>query len=463
MVPSTMLMLVLQGSLLVPQVPCLAAITEGGKIVRQHHQGHGQKTQRTLNKVTMDAHGRMQVNAASHPDRANVSSVAKVQEKYPFYHTTEQLRSEAKRLSKECGGHLSFKTLKDNGVEIDVVTVRNAEATPVNKVFILFGEHSRELISPESGLHFLRALCEDLPDVPQGSSLASAKKALEDSEFQMVLNANPNSRKLVEKGQYCLRVNENGVDLNRQYDEDWQPKAASFGDDTNPGPKPFSEPETRIFQKLMDAYNATTFLTVHSGTLGMYMPWAFDMESNAVTNAGPMKEVLTALDKDHCQCPFGAAGKEVGYPCPGTSLDYAYGKLSVPFAFAFEIHVNKAAVPALTRRWDETKKSGGASLLEKGHHLGHPHFRDFFGEYGSDFVGSSSLLSTVSEEASEMCFSQFNPATKDEYEKEVKNWAESYFEMSSMIAGKLRSKEVTKTKVARPADKAANSASTQVF
>ena len=39
--------------------------------------------------------------------------------------------------------------------------------------------------------------------------------------------------------------------------------------------------------------------------------------------------MLEVLDERYCKCPFGAAGKEVGYPAPGTCLDYAYGKLNI--------------------------------------------------------------------------------------------------------------------------------------
>ena len=38
----------------------------------------------------------------------------------------------------------------------------------------------------------------------------------------MILNANPKSRAKVEKGDYCLRENENGVDLNRNYKSHWK-------------------------------------------------------------------------------------------------------------------------------------------------------------------------------------------------------------------------------------------------
>ena len=158
-------------------------------------------------------------------------------------------------------------------------------------------------------------------------------------------------------------------------------------------------------------------LEVHSGTLGMYMPWAYDSQHLAKRNRGPMLSVLEdtrgvdqqgisatyrvagclrasftiadvkflfvlgrrpsllgwrpsllgvgsfsrrllfslhdstlhhwslaarcsppahrgfqELDSSHCKCPFGAAGKEVGYDCPGTSpLAFERIQCSKPF------------------------------------------------------------------------------------------------------------------------------------
>jgi len=37
---------------------------------------------------------------------------------------------------------------------------------------------------------------------------------------------------------------------------------------------------------------------------------------------------MTEIGEKHCgNCKIGAAGKEVGYLCPGTSLDYAYDQV----------------------------------------------------------------------------------------------------------------------------------------
>merc|ERR1719326_2152201 len=242
---------------------------------------------------------------------------------------------------------MTLETKSQEGRDIDVVTIKAPNTNPVNKNFLLFGEHARELISPESGLHFIKSLCGEtgLKD--------RAQAILQDSEFQIVVNGNPESRKHVEQDDFCLRVNPDGVDLNRNWDEKWQPSAALDPVDTNPGPSPFSEPETQVFKDLVSSYKPSNFLTIHSGTKGMYMPWAYDMQHLATRNQAAMMKILQDLDKDHCECPFGAAGKEVGYPCPGTCLDWVYEKLKTPYVFAFEIYANHGEDMSLKLRWKQ--------------------------------------------------------------------------------------------------------------
>merc|ERR1719240_2100918 len=250
------------------------------------------------------------------------------------------------------------------GYGVDVVTIKAPNSKPVNKNFLLFGEHARELISPESGLHFVKTLCGEVGDKERAAGI------LQDSEFQIVVNGNPASRKRVEQGDFCLRVNPDGVDLNRNWDEEWAP-STDMGVDTNPGPKPFSEPETQVFKELVSNYKPTNFLTIHSGTKGMYMPWAYDMEHLATRNQPAMMKILKALDKDHCECPFGAAGKEVGYPCPGTCLDWVYDKLQTPYAFAFEIYTNPDMNEMLKERFDEKMKEQGGAFYQAHSSLAH--------------------------------------------------------------------------------------------
>jgi hypothetical protein len=298
---------------------------------------------------------------------------------YPYYHTSDEITQEANDLQSRCNGKLTMQTVQGEGVAIDVATVKAPGTEPKNRMFVLFGEHARELISPETGIALLRTLCGagDLSLLQTKTKAKSADDYLQDTEFQIVLNGNPNSRRKVEQGDYCLRVNENGVDLNRNWDEKWEAEAMDFAN-TNPGPRPFSESETKIFKQLVSDYNPTTFLTIHSGTRGMYMPWAYDMQHLATRNQPEMMAILKQVDQDHCECPFGAAGKEVGYPCPGTCLDWVYDRVETPYSFAFEIYTSPDKDESLKSRWQEKLASGGAALIQEGHHLGHSHFKDLF-------------------------------------------------------------------------------------
>eukprot|EP00450_Noctiluca_scintillans_P006113 CAMPEP_0194483502 /NCGR_PEP_ID=MMETSP0253-20130528/5086_1 /TAXON_ID=2966 /ORGANISM="Noctiluca scintillans" /LENGTH=403 /DNA_ID=CAMNT_0039323169 /DNA_START=48 /DNA_END=1259 /DNA_ORIENTATION=- len=352
---------------------------------------------------------------------------------YPFYHTTKKINEELTDLATRCPG-MTLETRSSpsgtDAVELDVVTIKGGE-NAINKNFLLFGEHSRELISPESGLHFIKSLCgeTELSD--------RAAKALKTSEFQVVVNANPRSRKLVEEGDFCLRVNEDGVDLNRNWDEMWQGDAVMDPSDTNPGPKPFSEPETQILKSLVEEYRPTNFLTVHSGTRGMYMPWAFDMEHLADRNQLAMMEILEKLDSDYCQCPFGAAGREVGYSCPGTCLDYVYDKLKTPFSFAFEIFVNPDSDEMLKERWQQKMLEVGAAP-KANTSLVQDQYKDFFDQHPSSFLQIESDTKRGNGMSDGQCFAQFNPEEEELFHKTLRTWTSAYLDMADMVVENLQ-------------------------
>lgn len=165
--------------------------------------------------------------------RPRSESVAGFERSLPsFYHTSQELKDELQKVAENCPEMMlrtETASYAGRSVELDVVSIKG-NGQPKNKAFLLFGEHARELISAESGLHFVKTVCEQ-------------KNVLRNNEFMMVLNANPGSRATVEQGDWCLRVNPNGVDLNRNWDEHWEGDA-SYGTDTNPGQGPFSEAET---------------------------------------------------------------------------------------------------------------------------------------------------------------------------------------------------------------------------
>jgi len=357
----------------------------------------------------------------------------------PFYHTSDDIHNELVGLSQRCPG-LTLETREgtsNNGEQrsIDVITVKDPQSTTVNKNFFLFGEHARELISPESGLHFIRSLCGETGLSEQ------AKEALKDNEYKIVVNGNPSSRRKVEQGDFCLRVNPDGVDLNRNWDEKWSPDAVMDSADTNPGPQPFSEAETKIFKDLVSEYNPNTFLTIHSGTKGMYMPWAYDMDHLADRNEPEMMQILKDLDKDHCECPFGAAGREVGYSCPGTCLDWVYDQLQTDFSFAFEIYTDPSMNDMLRQRWEEKiNPDGPGSFLQETTNLADAHFRDVFAHHHSDFIFLQESSHRGIGMSNEDCFHQFNPGNEEEFKSVTDNWSSAYFDMNKMIVDRLKNK-----------------------
>jgi len=364
----------------------------------------------------------------------------------PWFHTSAELAEEARAVADRCRGRAMVRSHTEGDVTIDSVKLKADVADPTNRVFIVFGEHSRELITAESGLALLKALCGE----GEGSSKVSASSLFQDNDFTLVLNANPRSRKKVEEGDFCLRVNPNGVDLNRNYDMGWTEGTPRDMPNTNPGPHPFSENETRIMKELMETDRPTTFLTVHSGTKGMYMPWAYSPDKLETKNGKSMMEVLEALDKDHCRCPYGAAGKEVGYAAPGTSLDFARKIQGNEFSFAFEIAASHDLDDALRARYneeEEEEREGKApslmqlssTAMSESRHISHPESVAYLEKFPSDFVQVSAASASSTDEAAseENCFGQYNPESEKEYKELVKNWVAAFMEMAQLTNEKL--------------------------
>eukprot|EP01054_Gregarina_sp_Poly1_P008923 Gregarina_sp_Poly_1__8922@NODE_53_length_17536_cov_99_000057_g45_i0_p17_GENE_NODE_53_length_17536_cov_99_000057_g45_i0NODE_53_length_17536_cov_99_000057_g45_i0_p17_ORF_typecomplete_len105_score14_99Peptidase_M14/PF00246_24/3_5e15DUF2817/PF10994_8/0_056DUF2817/PF10994_8/32AstE_AspA/PF04952_14/0_019_NODE_53_length_17536_cov_99_000057_g45_i01240712721 len=91
---------------------------------------------------------------------------------------------------------------------------------------------------------------------------------------------NPASRRLVDEGEFCIRANGNGVDLNRN----WPPfsladdNETSFLRDQYGGRRPLSEWETLTLKKILDDFQPDLFFTIHSGSLIMASPPAHKMQ-----------------------------------------------------------------------------------------------------------------------------------------------------------------------------------------
>lgn len=277
----------------------------------------------------------------------------------PFYHSSEELQMQLLQAVKTCRtGQVTLEAhhAKAYGrlASLDVVTIRSAEANqssgfPRRKAVFVFGEHARELVTSESGVHFVNSLCG------AGTlALSKAQQALANMDLWIVPNANPLSRKLVESGTFCKRTNENGVDLNRNWGgevrdghTDFLGKAeAQVGaddddlgrDPESPGVQAFSEGETQILRDLVKTVSPDLYVTVHSGTYMMGVPYG-SSSKDVPPHATEMTKMLEIVNKQQFggQIPYGNLANLIGYNSQGCSLDFVTDKLHVPFAFALEI------------------------------------------------------------------------------------------------------------------------------
>mmetsp|Transcript_19013 Transcript_19013/g.34563 ORF Transcript_19013/g.34563 Transcript_19013/m.34563 type:complete len:330 (-) Transcript_19013:2319-3308(-) len=312
------------------------------------------------------------------------------------YHTTDEMVSLLDDLERGvCKGVLT-KLKTQSVIAYDLIGSHQAA---VNS-FFLFGEHARELISPESGLRFIEKLCTD----------DEFAKVLLTSSIRIVLVANPHSRRKVEGGDYCLRTNEHGVDLNRNWDDHWVSEDCSYGSETCPGPHPFSEVESVEVKDLLHEFEADLFLTVHSGALTLLSSYAYAPGLPADGGKDHLK-VLNELDESFCRCRVGSAAAILNYNCPGTCLDYALDVEGVAFSFAFEIYEEDEN---LTAHFSEGAFS---SFLQKAPH-------------------SSCFMQTGVSKTNAECMTFFNPISS-EYEFYVEHWAGAYKKLIELVSERI--------------------------
>lgn len=231
------------------------------------------------------------------------------------------------------------------------------------------------------------------------------------------------------------------------------------GDETHPGKYAFSEDETKIIRAGSEKFTPTVFVSVHSGSLHMLTPWAFTRNMPGEPGHGekfvkgegvkPLLSVLKSVNKQFCHCSVGIAGKELGYLCPGTCLDYMYNKVGTRFSYALEIY---------SGRHGYKKRSSSKNLLmlqtqEKLHR--HRHTVDRIPEHAADleevdescfidseqkthrygFVPDTAFVDTEVDRAHAFplplnnndyrCLRMFNPLDQDTYRRTTHHWSKA--------------------------------------
>jgi len=367
-----------------------------------------------------------------------------LKETWPWYHSGDDIHQGLQDLVGQCEGAevtmsqtTEFNAAEAAGtaVSLDVLKISRSGAGAKKKAMLVFGEHAREIISPESALNFARTLCGQGPDAER------ARKVLDTVSFTIVPNANPLGRKQVEEGYYCKRTNEDGVDLNRNFGEDHHGEE-NRGDETNAGPSGFSEPESKMLKSLVDEERPDIYLSVHSGAYLLGTPYGYSRDRQPENEAN-MEAVLQSISEKYCDggCPYGNLAELIHYDSPGCDIDYVSEKVGTPYVFTWEIYVGERYRGPYTEEARLRKKHAhDKSFLQLSSAQRNRQAKRSHG-FGTSLQNSLAsawkrLLGPENEELVDSCMDQFNPQSQDETESVVAKWTSAYLELCENVVKK---------------------------
>lgn len=373
-----------------------------------------------------------------------------LKERLPFYHSSSELHEDLQKLVSDCkSGHATLETRDSGGIGLDVVTIKgsSSETSAKQKAMFVFGEHAREVVTTESAVHFARSIC-GLGSIPP----EQARAALARTDFILVPNANPMGRQEVENGAFCKRTNENGVDLNRNWGDDHRDTQStslvdagdvddSLGDEENPGAKGFSEPETQVLHSLAEEVAPHLFVSVHSGTFMLGMPFGFS-DSEQPANAGEMMSMLSNVNGQYCGgcCPTGSLAS-IGYNSKGCSIDFVAEHLKVPLAFTFEIYADSKdsslvskivarKAEDVTQAFSHTSRKKTASNASDFNSM----VENFFDSKAASML-QTSMSTDAHGDGDNACLSQFNPTDEATLNEILDAWSPAYLSVADSASG----------------------------
>lgn len=274
------------------------------------------------------------------------------------YHNTSHILDSFKAATSLTANLARYQDIPDpdhnSELSLPLVTVTDFKTGEAGKetILLIAGEHARELITSEIVYWLYQVLAgkdAEFLSWPAAASFASQRKKmglgasnlqewvqdlLKKVVFKILPIENIEGRKAVEKGNSCLRKTFSGVDLNRNWATEWRNVAAD--DESYGGPHPFSEPESRIVKLIAENAPVRASVNIHSGEYALYVPW--DSRPDYGPDLPADTQVVLEQLNVWAQCMHGAAGSTAGYLAFGTSMDYMYDKLHIPYPLTIEVY-----------------------------------------------------------------------------------------------------------------------------
>ncbi|XP_053960330.1 zinc carboxypeptidase A 1-like [Anastrepha ludens] len=208
-------------------------------------------------------------------------------------------------------------------------------------IFLEGGMHAREWISPATTTYIINQLLT--------STNADVRKMAESFDWYVVPHANPDGFVYTHTTNRMWRKTRTpyngcfGADPNRNWGFHWNEVGASSNacSDTYAGPRAFSEIETRTLSDYISTLRGklVLYLSFHSYSQLLLFPYGHTSE--LPPNYKDLKRVfdvgVTAVSKRYGTRYTGGNVYDAIYPAAGASLDWAYGKLEVPYSYCFEL------------------------------------------------------------------------------------------------------------------------------
>jgi len=238
------------------------------------------------------------------------------------------------------------------GSDLIVLKLTNrSKPGPKPVLLVIAAIHAREYTTAELATRFAETLLQAYGTDPTVTWL------LDDTEIDVIPQANPDGRKIAEGGVEWRKNRDNlnfcgtgwfGVDLNRNFDSKWGGASRNPCDEDFQGPSSASEPETQALQAYIAGLfparrgpndsdpapsdYAGLFISLHSFGKNVLFPWGWtalpspnQSQLNLLGQKFGFFNHYTVCQSNTCL-----------YPTTGTTDEWAYASLGVP-GYTFEL------------------------------------------------------------------------------------------------------------------------------
>jgi Zinc carboxypeptidase len=201
-------------------------------------------------------------------------------------------------------------------------------------VLYISNVHAREWISVEVNRRLLHYVVDNYGRNAEVTNLVDTR------ELWFVVSANPDGYQYTFDVERLWRknlrdndgdgaiTNNDGVDLNRNYDEHWsydnEGSSSEFSSQTYRGTAPASEPETKAMQDLMDRIGFEFMITYHS--YGNLLLYSFGWQVQQPSADDPIFVALTGTDAKPAVEGYDPGVAADLYTTNGTTDDYSHAK-----------------------------------------------------------------------------------------------------------------------------------------